>query len=128
MANPNPKTPNAPVGRRARVNQENTAQRFCYPSSDSVKGRVLADLLRGHQLTHLDSWIEHGTSRLAAHIHILRGLGWPIHVDDITVVTSDCRKAQIARYTLPLEVIVETGDRGLAFIDAVRRHFKGGAQ
>lgn len=128
MESQNPTTHKAPVGRGSGLNHENTAPQFCYPSSDSVKGRVLADLLRGHQLTPLNAWVELGTSRLAAHIHILRGLGWPIDAEDVVVITADGRKANVARYTIPLDVIVETGDRGLAFIDAVRRHYRGGAQ
>lgn len=128
MANPNPSTQKAPLARGDLVNQENTTRQFCYPDASTVKAAVLAALLRGQRLTSLDSWIAHGTSRLAAHIHILRGLGWPIDAEDVVVITADGRKANVARYTIPLGVIVDTGDRGLEFINAVRRHFKGGAQ
>ena len=36
-----------------------------YPRPSSVKGRVLASLLTGAELTHLDCWRRYGSARLA---------------------------------------------------------------
>ncbi len=92
-----------------------------FPEVSTVKARVLADLLEGRGITHLDTWREHGSSRLAHHVYVLRRLGWTIQTDDITVSTSDAnREATIARYRLPLELIKQAGTQARDFVNSVR--------
>lgn len=69
----------------------------------SVRAAVLADLIAGRCLTHMDCWREHGSSRLAAHIYKLRRAGWPIIAETIAVPTSGGHTAYVARYQLPSE-------------------------
>lgn len=104
------------------VNKANyTTPAFSFPDPSTVKGQVLADLLLGRRITHKDTWIEHGSSRLAHHIYILRGDGWPIGCDTIEVGTSDGRRATIGEYSLPAETIREAGERGRRFVEQARR-------
>ena len=90
-----------------------------FPAPRSVKGRVLAALLAGEELTHLDCWERFGSSRLAHHAYILRGAGWPILTVERPVPTSDGRQAVIAFYTLPASAIRAAGDAGAQFLAAV---------
>ena len=69
----------------------------------SVRAAVLADLLAGKRITHADCWREHGSSRLAAHIHKLRRAGWEILAEEIRVPTTGGHVARIARYWLDAE-------------------------
>ncbi len=83
---------------KAQINQSG----FCYPNVNLVKGRVLGALLRGENLTHLDCWCRFGSSRLAHHVYILRGIGWGVQMVESTVTTSDGgRPATIGIYSLP---------------------------
>lgn len=92
-----------------------------YPRPTSVKGRVLAALLAGAELTHLDCWERFDSSRLAHHVHMLRdgGAGWPIQSVERPVPTSDGRQAIIAFYSLPKATIDQAGDAGAAYIAKV---------
>ena len=90
-----------------------------YPRPSSVKGRVLAALLTGAELTHLDCWERFGSSRLAHHAFILRGAGWPIQTVERPVPTSDGRQAVIAFYRLPKATIDQAGEAGAAYIAEV---------
>ncbi len=92
-----------------------------YPAPSSVKGRVLASLLAGEELTHLDCWERFCSSRLAHHVHMLRdgGAGWPIQTVERPVPTSDGRQAIIAFYSLPKATIDQAGDAGAAYIAKV---------
>ena len=73
----------------------------------------------GQTLTHLDAWILSHTSRLAAHIHKLRELGWSIDTIPEPVACGDGRTAHIARYQLiePHEVVGDEKVR--AFVESV---------
>jgi len=90
-----------------------------FPSPSSVKGRVLADLLSGRKITHLDVWREHGSSRAAHHVLMLRKAGWPVVTNEIETPISDGRVARIALYSLPPEAVASAGERGQTFIAAV---------
>jgi hypothetical protein len=94
---------------------------FTYPRPGSVKAAVLAALLRGESLTHLDCWRRFSSSRLAHHAFMLRGAGWPILCNDDQVLTSDGRLQIIGRYSLPQTAIAEAGERGQRFADDARR-------
>ncbi|MBI5922032.1 MAG: hypothetical protein HY847_10365 [Betaproteobacteria bacterium] len=93
---------------------------FCFPTIPSVKAAVLADLLSGRKITHLDCWREHGSSRLSHHILRLRKAGFPVITQEIDAKTSDGRVAQIGLYSLPTEAIEAAGERGLMFITEVQ--------
>lgn len=86
-----------------------------YPAPASVKGRVLAALLRGESLTHADCWRSFGSSRLAHHVFKLRAAGWPIACAEAAAPTSDGRTPIIGRYSLPQTAIAEAGERGQQF-------------
>ncbi len=92
---------------------------FCYPAPASVKGRVLADLLAGDKMTHLDVWERHGSSRAAHHILMLRKAGWPVITKEIEVPTSDGRRALIAEYSMPSMTIDAAGDIGRRYVSEV---------
>lgn len=93
---------------------------FCYPPADTVKGRVLADLLSGMYITHRDVWLRHGSSRAAHHVYVLRReCGWPIQVEPLDVPTSDGRTAHIAQYWLPAETIRDVGTAGREYVSIV---------
>lgn len=98
---------------------------FCYPSPASVKGRVLADLLHGDKLTHMDVWERHGSSRASHHILRLRKSGWDVITDEIESPTSDGRIARIALYSLPVEIIDAAGEIGKRYV-AESRKARGG--
>ncbi len=87
---------------------------------NTVVAAVLADLLEGQQVSHLDCWRRHGSSRLSHAIWLLRGDGWPIRTNDADVDTSDGRVATIGLYMLDAWAINATGERGNEFIRAVR--------
>lgn len=85
----------------------------------TVIAHLLARLLSGQTLTHLDAWILSHTSRLAAHIHKLKELGWSIAKTIEPAACGDGRTAYIARYKLvePREVV---GDANVqAFVENV---------
>lgn len=92
---------------------------FCFPPPETVKGRVLADLLNGRCITHMDTWCEHGSSRLAHHIYMLRKAGWPIHCGDVEGTTHGGRAATIGRYSLTADTIRAAGMRGSRFVHFV---------
>lgn len=103
------------------------ALKLSYPNPSTVKARVLGDLLAGRTITHKDTWIEHGSSRLAHHIYALRRDGWPIDMVEREVPTSDSgRTAAVGFYSLPQDAIDQAGERGQRFVAAVRA-LKGGA-
>lgn len=85
----------------------------------TVIAQLLARLLSGQTLTHLDAWILSHTSRLAAHVHKLKELGWSIMTIIEPVACGDGRTAHIARYQLiePPEVVGDEKVR--AFVESV---------
>lgn len=100
---------------------KNTTPAFCYPPPQTVKAAVLADLLRGAKLTHMDVWESHGSSRASHHVLRLRQSGWPVVTEEISAPTSDGRTARIALYSLPAETIEAAGERGQRFAQECAR-------
>lgn len=97
-----------------------TTSTFSFPHPSTVKGRVLGDLLAGKTITHKDTWIEHGSSRLAHHVYALRRDGSPVDMVAREVPTSDGgRTATIGLYSLSPEVIDQAGERGQRYAAAV---------
>ncbi|MBK8760420.1 MAG: hypothetical protein IPM03_08285 [Sulfuritalea sp.] len=95
------------VGGQSEQAQTAVAE-LCYPSPATVKGAVLADLLRGD-------------NRASHHVLMLRRSGFPVVTDEIDVSTSDGRIARIARYSLPAEAIAAAGERGQRFAQECAR-------
>jgi hypothetical protein len=87
-----------------------------------MPSRALAPLLQGGAITHRDFWLQAGTYRLSAAIHLLRAMGWDIRDTPEVVPTSDPtkRRAHIKRYYLPNEAISAAGETGLDFVRRVR--------
>ncbi len=90
-----------------------------FPRPTSVKGRVLAALLRGEELTSEACWRRYCSSRLAHHVHKLRQADWPIVAAERSVDTADGRQAVVAFYSLPASAIQAAGDAGAQFVAAV---------
>tara|TARA_R110001583_G_C5671067_1_gene411143 strand:+ start:13840 stop:14217 length:378 start_codon:yes stop_codon:yes gene_type:complete len=100
---------------------ESTQRQFSYPSPESVKGRVLADLLSGMDITGLDVLYRHCSTRAAHHILRLRQAGWPIETTAVDAPTRDGRSVRIGEYRLHQDAIDAAGDAGRRFVEEVRR-------
>lgn len=115
--------------RTALDTAEATQRRFSFPSPGSVKAGVLADLLDGQHLTHLDVWTRYGSSRAAHHVLRLRQAGFPVETVTIDAPTHDGRTSRIAEYHLPASVIKQVGEDGRRFVKTVRvGRMRGGSQ
>lgn len=57
------------------------------PAVGTVRANILAALEAGRTLTSKEAWIEFGTARLAADVHALRRMGWPIISVEVKVPT-----------------------------------------
>ncbi|HHA2385049.1 TPA: helix-turn-helix domain-containing protein [Stenotrophomonas maltophilia] len=73
-----------------------------YPATGSARAKVLHALMLGRNLTSADAWREFGSSRLAADVHELRRMGWPILSTWISVTTRHQTMARVVQYHLPL--------------------------
>jgi hypothetical protein len=72
-----------------------------YPATGSARAKVLHALTLGRNLTSADAWREFGSSRLAADVHELRRMGWPILSTWINVTTRHQAMARVVQYHLP---------------------------
>lgn len=70
------------------------------PAMGSARARILQALTLGKRLTSADAWREFGSSRLAADVHELRRMGWPIASTWVTVATRHQGMARVVRYHL----------------------------
>lgn len=70
------------------------------PAAGTIRADVLDALLSGRNLTSLEAWREFGTSRLAADVHVLRRMGWPIESTETPVRCREGRSARIATYRM----------------------------
>lgn len=101
---PTPQTQN-PAGRRGQAHSEYIEPRQAItarqsPKPDTIRARILAALQAGRSLTSLDVWREFGGSRLAADVHALRRMGWPIVDTETAVACREGRSARVASYRL----------------------------
>ncbi len=97
-----------------------------YPPVKSVYGRILGVFLNGHRLTCRDVQYRFSASRLAADVHKLRAMGWPIQKMTIAVVTRDQgRISYAAQYWLNPADIALAGERGRLYIIATIGVFHG---
>lgn len=76
---------------------------FCpaWPRPGTNAEAALDLLMQGRMLDHLDFIEAHGSWRLAAVIHELVGMGWPIERIDVPSPTDDRPQRVIALYHLP---------------------------
>jgi hypothetical protein len=117
-------------GKAVSALERGTAEKACattqaatslsFPPAHTVKGRILADLLVGRRITPARAWVEHGSSRLAAVVHVLKRDGWPVLAGSVEVQTADGRTAHVAQYHLSEASIVFAGEAGARFVAAVR--------
>lgn len=118
--------PQGEAGRNCKVgacNSDDTTPQFRkYPAPKTVMGRVLGAFLEQTRLTHNTAQVRFGTSRLAAHVHRLREMGWPIRTEMIEVATHDHgRHSHIARYSLDATAIAGAGEVARRFAQSCRR-------
>lgn len=70
------------------------------PAAGTIRAAVLDAFLTGRSLTSLEAWRELGTSRLAADVHVLRRMGWPIVAEEVPVQCREGRSARVASYRM----------------------------
>lgn len=66
------------------------------PRLGTARADILACLVTGQTLTSRDAWLMFGASRLAADIHALRHMGWPIVGEETRV---RCRRGRLSTVT-----------------------------
>jgi len=78
-----------------------------YPPETSLAYKALTLLLGGLKISHPDFETLTGSWRLAAHIHILKRLGWPIQTQEVKLEwqVEDERKRYMGLYYLPNEIL-----------------------
>lgn len=69
------------------------------PAVGTVRAAILAALEAGRTLTSRGAWIEFGAARLAADVHALRRMGWPIVSVEVEVPTRH-GYSRVAEYRL----------------------------
>jgi hypothetical protein len=75
------------------------------PRQGTASAEVLNALLQGRTLTSLDAWHEFGTSRLAAVVFHLKGMGWPILSIDTPVKCRKGRATHVATYSIDANAV-----------------------
>jgi len=93
---------------RARARDAALGPRACRahrarPAEATARAEVLRALEGGRALTSMDGLRDFGTSRLAADIHVLRRMGWPVISTEIEVRNRNGRVVRIATYRLKPE-------------------------
>lgn len=73
----------------------------CWPRPGTNADAVLDMLMQGRMLDHMDFIETHGSWRLAAVIHDLIGMGWPIERINMPSPTDEHPQRFIAVYHLP---------------------------
>lgn len=79
---------------------------------NTATAEVLCRLLNHERLTGMDAVVDASTTRLAAHIHYLKGYGWHAESVDKVVGCKDGRVVTVAEYTLPGLTIAAAMDAG----------------
>lgn len=92
---------------------------FCptYPKQGSLPWRALNTLLAGNHIDHGDFIESTDSWRLAAAIHELRKLGWPVETIDIQRPSRTCPARLIARYQLSADCISKAALAGAGCSD-----------
>jgi len=94
-----------------------------YPKRrNTLVAGILASLLDARRMTGLGAVRGASTTRLAAHIHVLRTkYSWPIESKDLIVATADGRIETVSEYGLSDAVLQRAFDAGSDdFCESVR--------
>jgi len=76
------------------------------PSKNTLAFRALDLMLKGKKISHPDFEVKTSSWRLAAHIHVLKELGWPVQtIEVIHYVAKKPKNRHIRRYYLTHDVI-----------------------
>ena len=78
-----------------------------YPTETSLAFKALRLMLQGARVAHPDFEAVTGSWRLAAHVHILKKLGWPVQKAEVQLEWDDeeARKRHMGLYYLPEDLI-----------------------
>ena len=78
-----------------------------YPTETSLAFKALRLMLRGMKVSHPQFEEQTGSWRLAAHVHILKRLGWPVQKEEVKLEwqVDDERKRHMGLYYLPEDLI-----------------------
>lgn len=77
-----------------------------YPPETSLAAKALRLMLRGMRLSHPHFESLTGSWRLAAHVHILKKLGWPIQKDGVSFALRDKNNTScMGIYYLPEDLL-----------------------
>jgi hypothetical protein len=68
------------------------------PKRGTLADALLRELVNGESFTHPDWEARSRSWRLAASVHVLRCLGWPVRTLDISAPTPERPERTIARY------------------------------
>lgn len=71
------------------------------PKHATLADKLLHRLLAGERLTHRNFEDVTNSWRLAAYVHDLRELGWPIEAVELPAPSRECPSRTIALYYLP---------------------------
>ncbi len=109
--------PNKPPGAEGEQLSFLPPPPFCpaWPRPGTNAEAALDLLMQGRMLDHLDFIEARGCWRLAAHIAVLKDMGWPIERIDVASPTDDDAGRVIALYHLPAKYV------------ALAQELKGGA-
>jgi hypothetical protein len=80
--------------------RRNGSSRRWEPTPGTQRALVLQVLRAGHELTAMEAWRRLGVSRLAADIHALRRMGWPVEGRERTVPCRGGRQSRVVAYRL----------------------------
>lgn len=119
-----PKREYAPVsGQASEASKITSSVEMVFPKPHTVKGRILGSFIAGDRLTQHDCTRRFFSSRLGAHVYILKKKhGFPIEEVDEVVTTQDAgRKATIGVYFIPHEIIEQLGEKGREFAEETAR-------
>lgn len=76
-----------------------------FPTKNTLPARCLYLMLTGQSLTHPEFEVLTGSWRLAAVVHALKELGWPVESLDLPAPSPECPTRCISRYSLPADAI-----------------------
>lgn len=70
------------------------------PRPGTVRALVLEEFRAGRSLTSMQAWHRLGAARLAADVHVLRRMGWPIVGVETLVSSRGGRPSRVITYRL----------------------------
>lgn len=78
-----------------------------WPKEKTLAMKALNIMLTGKRLSHPQFEANTGSWRLAAHVHILKKLGWPVEIEDCDFADTDLHERQrhFGKYYLRTDLI-----------------------